>query len=66
MAGREYVELPFYGSADPEEFLEWVQFMDLELRKFPESKRMLRVKEFVPTRYEEYLFRHKKNIMQGF
>ena len=50
MTSHEYVELPFYRSDDPEEYLEWVQFMDFEMKKFPETKRVLRA----TMEFEEY------------
>lgn len=45
MADREYTYLPFYGSNDPEEYLEWVQDMELELepQKFESEAKEVRV-----------------------
>ncbi len=31
MTGRRYTNLPFYGSTDPEEFLDWEEQMEYEL-----------------------------------
>jgi len=42
MAARRYTNLPFYGSTDPEEFLDWQEKMEIELevQGFPESKKI--------------------------
>jgi hypothetical protein len=42
MAGRIYTRLPFYGSVDPEEFLDWQEQMEyeLELQDFPQEKKV--------------------------
>ena len=44
MADRRYTNLPFYGSTDPEEFLDWQEKMKikLEVQGFPESKKITR------------------------
>ena len=44
MADRRYTNLPFYGSTDPEEFLDWQEKMkiELEVQGFPESKKITR------------------------
>jgi len=44
MAGRRYTNLPFYGSTDPEEFLELQEKMEIELegQGFSESKKITR------------------------
>jgi hypothetical protein len=44
MAGRVYTRLPFYGSVDLEEFLDWHEQMEyeLELQNFPEAKKISR------------------------
>ena len=44
MADRRYTNLPFYGSTDPEEFLEWQEKMEIELevQGFSESKKITR------------------------
>ena len=44
MAGRRYTNLPFYGSTNPEEFLDWQEKMkiELEVQGFPESKKITR------------------------
>ena len=44
MAGRRYTNLPFYGSTDPEEFLELQEKMEIELEVegFSESKKITR------------------------
>jgi hypothetical protein len=42
MAGRVYTRLPFYGSVDPNEFLDWKEQMEyeLELQDFLEAKKV--------------------------
>lgn len=54
MTGHEYVELPFYGSANPEEYLQWVQHMELELQ----SKKLTKAKEVARAtmEFEEYAY----------
>ena len=44
MAGRRYTNLPFYGSTDPEEFLELQEKLEIELevQGFSESKKITR------------------------
>jgi len=44
MADRRYTNLPFYGSTDPEEFLELQEKMEIELevQGFSESKKITR------------------------
>ena len=53
MADREYTYLPFYGSNDPEEYLEWVQDMEFELasQKFESEAKEVRVATFF---FEDY------------
>ena len=65
MPGHEYVELPFYGSDDPEEYLEWVKYMELELKKFPKTKQVLRA----TMEFEEYASKwskrhHKRRVVK--
>jgi hypothetical protein len=42
MTSRRYTDLPFYGSTDPEEFLDWQEHMEIELevQEFSESKKI--------------------------
>lgn len=44
MAGRMYIHLPFYGSADLEEYFGWVNQMEIELEAqcFCEEKKLQR------------------------
>jgi len=44
MTGRRYTKLPFYGSTDPEEFLDWQEQMEIELevQEFSETKKISR------------------------
>jgi hypothetical protein len=44
MASRIYTRLPFYGSVELEEFLDWQEQMEyeLELQDFPEAKKVSR------------------------
>ena len=65
MAGHEYVELPFYGSDDPEEYLEWVQNMELELKKFSETKQVLRATlEFDEYASKWWKCHHKRRVVK--
>jgi len=44
MAGRRYTNLPFYGSIDLEEYLDWQEQMEIELevQDFSEAKKISR------------------------
>ena len=44
MTGQRYTKLPFYGSTDPEEFLDWQEQMEIELevQEFSETKKISR------------------------
>jgi hypothetical protein len=44
MTGRRYTDLPFYGSTDPEEFLDWQEKMEIECEvlDFSEAKKISR------------------------
>ena len=44
MADRRYTNLPFYGSTDPKEFLDWQEKkkIELEVQGFSESKKITR------------------------
>ena len=44
MTGRRYTKLPFNGSTDPEEFLDWQEKMEIELevQEFSETKKISR------------------------
>jgi hypothetical protein len=44
MKGQMYTRLPFYGSTNPKEFLDWKEQMEyeLELQDFPEAKKVSR------------------------
>jgi hypothetical protein len=44
MTGQRYTNLPFYGSTDPEEFLDWQEQMEIELevQDFSEAKKISR------------------------
>jgi len=44
MTGRRYTKLPFYGSTDLEEFLDWQEQMEIELevQEFSETKKISR------------------------
>ena len=44
MAGWKYIKLPFYGSTNPEEFLDWKDQMEyeLEMQDFLKAKKVSR------------------------
>jgi len=42
MTSQRYTKLPFYGSTNPEEFLDWQEQMEIELevQEFSETKKI--------------------------
>jgi hypothetical protein len=64
MVGRVYTRLPFYGSVDPEEFLDWKEQMEyeLELQDFLEAKKVSRAalefEDYAHERWKKYLHKH--------
>ena len=69
MAGRKQKRIPFYGSSDPKEFLEWLEDMEYEFKDYAhdwwrcytrnnlvrtwEDLKKAMRKEFVPREYEQ-------------